>query len=147
MRRRALAAVACCIASGVAARAVAQESEPRAYSASPVGTNFAVLGYGNTSGDVVFDSSAPFTDVEAEVDTVSAAFGRVFALGGRQTSISVAAPYQWGEASGSVGESRRSVERSGMGDLRLRVATMLVGGEALAPREFAARKRGPSVGV
>ena len=150
LRRRRAAihhAAALLSATVVLSSAAAQEIEPRAYSASPVGTNFAVLGYGNTSGDVVFDSSAPFTDVEAEVDTVSAAFGRVFALGGRQTSISVAAPYQWGEASGSVGEDRRSVARSGMGDLRLRVATMLVGGEALAPREFAARKRGPSVGV
>ena len=145
--RRALAAVACCIVSGVAARARAQEIEPRAYSASPVGTNFAVLGYGGTTGEVVFDASAPFTDVKADVNTVSAAFGRVFALGGRQASLTLAAPYQWGEASGSVGETRRSVQRSGMGDLRLRFATMLVGGEALAPREFAGRKRGPSVGL
>lgn len=143
MKRTALPLVCCCAALPLGA----QEIEPRAYSPSPVGTNFAVLGYGATSGDVVFDSSAPFTDVEAKVDTVSAAFGRVFALGGRQASLSVAAPFQWGEASGNVGESRRSVERSGLGDLRLRFATMLVGGEALAPREFAARKRGPSVGV
>lgn len=127
--------------------AVAQEIEPRAYSASPVGTNFAVLGYGGTSGDVVFDSSAPFTDVEAEVDTLSVAFGRVFALGDRQASLTVAVPYQWGEASGSVGEDRRSIERSGMADLRLRFGTMLVGGPALAPREFAARERRPTVGA
>jgi hypothetical protein len=148
--RKALGALASCAAALVCALSgpvKAQEIEPRAYSASPVGTNFAVLGYGGTSGDVVFDSSAPFTDVEAEVDTVSAAFGRVFALGGRQASLSIAAPYQWGEASGSIGEDRKTAERSGMGDLRLRFATLLVGGEALAPREFAARRRGPGVGV
>ena len=103
MRRRAALVAAC-----LALPAAAQEIEPRAYSASPVGTNFAVLGYGGTTGDVVFDSSAPFTDVEAEVSTVSAAFGRVFALGGRQASLTLVAPYQWGEASGSIGEDRKT---------------------------------------
>lgn len=146
--RKALASLAFAGAAlGAAPPAAAQEIEPRAYSASPVGTNFAVLGYGGTTGDVVFDASAPFTDVKADVNTVSAAFGRVFALGRRQASLTFIAPYQWGEASGNVGETRRSVQRSGMGDLRLRFATLLVGGEALAPREFAARKRGPGVGL
>lgn len=141
---RALAALLLCAAASVAQ---AQEIEPRAYSASPAGTNFAVLGYGATSGEVVFDASAPFTDVEADVNTVSTAFGRVFALGGRQASLTVVAPYQWGDASGSVGEDRRAIERSGVGDLRLRFSTLLVGGAALGPREFAARERRPSLGA
>jgi hypothetical protein len=142
MRRVALLVLTC-----LAPVSAAQEIEPRAYSSSPVGTNFAVVGYGATRGDVVFDSSAPFTDVEAEVDTLSVALGRVFALGGRQASLTLAAPYQQGEASGNVGDDRRTVERSGMGDLRLRFGTLLVGGEALAPREFAAHQRRPTVGA
>ena len=152
MRRRpapvsAASAVLVLMAGIPLSRAVAQEIEPRAYSPSPVGTNFAVVGYGGTSGDVVFDSSAPFTDVEAEVDTLSVAFGRIFALGDRQASLTVAAPYQWGEASGNVGEDRRSIDRSGMADLRVRFGTLLVGGPALAPREFASRQRRPTVGA
>ena len=63
MRRVALLVLTC-----LAPVSAAQEIEPRAYSSSPVGTNFAVVGYGATRGDVVFDSSAPFTDVEAEVE-------------------------------------------------------------------------------
>ena len=125
----------------------AQEIEPRSYSASPVGTTFALVGYGGTRGDVVFDASAPFSNVTARVDTVSLGVGRVFALGGRQASFVLLLPQQWGEAAGDVGEERRSVERSGAGDLRLRFSTLLVGGQALAPREFAARERGPSLGA
>jgi hypothetical protein len=125
----------------------AQEIEPRAYSASPVGTTFALVGYGGTRGDIVFDASAPFSNVSAKVDTLSVGVGRVFALGGRQASLTLLLPQQWGEAAGDVGEERRSVERSGVGDLRLRFSTLLIGGPALAPREFAAHRRGPSVGA
>jgi hypothetical protein len=127
--------------------ALAQEIEPRAYSASPVGTTFAVAAYGGTRGDVVFDASAPFSNVTAEVDTLSLGVGRVFALGDRQASLTLLMPYQRGEASGDVGDERRSVQRSGPGDLRLRFSTLLVGGPALAPKEFAARPRGPSLGA
>ena len=147
MRGPVAAVAALGAALSVVRPAAAQEIEPRAYSPSPVGTNFAVVGYGGTSGDVVFDSSAPFTDVEAEVDTLSVAFGRIFALGDQQASLTVAVPYQWGEASGSVGEDRRAIDRSGMADLRLRFGTLFVGGPALAPREFASRQRRPTVGA
>lgn len=143
----ALAVLVWAAGATLSSRTSAQEIEPRAYSPSPVGTNFAVLGYGNTTGDVVFDSSAPFQDVKADVDTLSVAFGRVFELAGRQASLTVAAPYQWGKASGSIGEDRQTAERSGMGDLRLRFGTLLVGGAALAPREFASRQRRPTVGA
>ena len=110
--------------------AQSQELEPRAYSASPVGTSFVVAGYGRTRGDVVFDSSSAFTDVEANVDTASVGFGRVFGIAGRQASVAVALPYSRGDASGSVGEDRRSVSRSGVADIRLRFSALLLGGPA-----------------
>ena len=52
-----------------AAMAHAQELEPRAYSPSPVGTNFLVLAYVRTTGDVVFDPALPFSDVSARLHT------------------------------------------------------------------------------
>jgi hypothetical protein len=128
--------------------AQAQEIEPRAYSATPVGTNFALLAYGNTNGDVVFDDSSTLSDVRADVNTASVGLGRVFDLAGRQSSLMLLLPYQWGDASGNVGEDRRSIERSGMADLRLRFSTFLAGGEALRPRDFAARaKNRPQIGA
>jgi hypothetical protein len=124
-----------------------QELEPRAYSASPVGTSFVLVGYGSTRGDVVFDSSSAFTDVEANVNTASVGFGRVFGIAGRQASIAVALPYSQGDASGSVGEDRRSVSRSGVADARLRFSTLLLGGPALKVRDFQSRARKPTLGA
>ena len=42
-----------------AATAEAQELEPRAYTNTPVGMNFLVLGYAYTKGDVPLDTSLP----------------------------------------------------------------------------------------
>src|SRR3954463_2159030 len=65
-----------------AMRASAQELEPRAYSASPIGTNFLLVGIGRSSGGVVFDPTVPITDVHADIDSATLGAGRTFDLGG-----------------------------------------------------------------
>lgn len=125
----------------------AQELEPRSYSPSPVGTNFVVAAYGRSTGDLVFDAAAPISDAEAEINLATVGYSRVFGLGGHQSSITVAVPYLWGDASGELNEVNRQIHRSGIGDTRLKFSTMLIGGPALTPREFATRKPGPVVGV
>ena len=124
-----------------------QELDPRAYVPGPIGVNIVAVGYGNTSGDVVFDANSAISDVKAEVDLATVAGGRFFGLFGRQSSIVLGVPYAWGDVSGNVGESRQSVSRSGVGDPRLRLATMLYGGPALERSEFAAFPRGLAVGT
>ena len=141
-----LAALSACLVS-LPGPALSQEMEPRSYSASPVGTNFIVAGYGRSSGDVVFDAAAPISDAEADMNLATVAYSKVFDLGGHQSSVLVALPHIWGEASGEVGEAERSISRSGFGDIRLKVSTMLIGGPALPPAAFRARKPRPIVGV
>ncbi len=53
----------------------AQELEPRAYSPSPVGVTFLVVGYAHSVGDVLFDPSLPFEGVEARLDYVALGLG------------------------------------------------------------------------
>jgi hypothetical protein len=125
----------------------AQELDPRAYSASPIGTTFALLGYGNTSGDVVFDSSSAITDVHASVNAATFSAGRAFDFLGRQASVAFGLPYAWADVSGSVGEQRRSITRSGLGDPRLRLGLLLYGGQALDRDAFIKSKRTPILGV
>ena len=50
---------------GLASPGLAQEMEPKAYSASPVGGRFLVLALGRSSGGIVFDPAVPITDAEA----------------------------------------------------------------------------------
>jgi len=127
--------------------AVGQELDPRSYAASPIGANIVIAAYGNTSGDIVFDSNSAISDVHANVDQAALGVGRVFALAGRQSSVALALPYAWGDVTGKVGEQARSISRSGLADPRLRFSTLLIGGPALDRRAFAASKRRATLGA
>jgi hypothetical protein len=131
----------------VAILAGAQELEPRAYSPNPTGANFVLAVYGHTSGDVVFDPSVPITSVEASMNTTALFYGRTFSLFGRSASAAVQLPYVWGTVDGDVFEERRSVYRSGLADLRVRLTTNLLGGPALSPRDFASRRPRTTLGA
>jgi outer membrane putative beta-barrel porin/alpha-amylase len=125
----------------------AQEMEPRAYSRAPVGSQFVVVSYAYQSGDVLLDSSLPLRDVTVKLSSGSLGYGRTFGLAGRQANVSVLVPYINGRAAGTVFEERQEVRRSGLGDVRLRFSTILKGGPALSPREFASYKPRTHVGV
>ena len=127
--------------------AAAQDLEPRAYSASPIGTSFLVLGLGRSTGDVIFDPSLPISDVSAEIQAATLGLGRTFPLAGRLGQIAAVLPYSWGTVEGKVFERAGSVHRSGLADLRMRFAVNLVGARAMKPREFATRKRTTIVGA
>jgi hypothetical protein len=128
-------------------RVAAQELEPRAYSPSPVGANFVVLGGARSTGGVVADPSIPITDIEAEVNSASLGYGRTFGLFGRSASAGIGQPYIWATVTGNVFEQARTVDRSGISDTRLRLAMNILGGPALTPAEFAKRRPGRTLGT
>lgn len=115
----------------------AQELEPRAYSSSPVGSNFALAGYSWSGGGVLVDASLPVSDIESRFDSLFAGYARSFGVGGHAASAAVIVPWFRGTVSGNVFEDRRTVDRAGFGDLRFRLAFNLLGGPALPPAEFA----------
>jgi hypothetical protein len=129
------------------AAAGAQDLEPRAYSASPVGTNFIVANYTRLSGQVLTDPALPITDVEATIDLQAFGYARSFGLAGRTASFGFLLPFTQADVSGRVFDAPREVHRAGQADARLRFAINLVGGPALAPREFALRRPTTSLGV
>ena len=102
---------------------------------------------GARRGDVVLDASLPVRDVEAHINSAALGYARTFAIGGRSASATVALPYVWGNVAGEVGEELREIRRSGLADLRLRLAVNVFGGPALAPREFAARRPRTTLGA
>lgn len=119
-----------------AVSAAAQELEPRAYSPSPVGTTFLLVGIGRSAGDISFDSTIPI-DGNAILYFPTLAIGRTFGLFGRQALITAAQPYVWGSASGDVGEQQHSITRSGLADVGLRFSLNLHGSPAMTPKQFA----------
>jgi hypothetical protein len=133
--------------AALASTAAGQEMEPRAYSPAPSGTQFVLLTYGHQSGDVLLDSSLPLKDVNIKLNAASFGYGRTFNLVGRQANVAVLIPYIWGTAQGTIFEDQIKVRRSGGGDIRVRFSTLLKGGEALGPKEFAQRKPATIIGA
>lgn len=117
-----------------------QELEPRAYSASPIGVTFFGVGFGRSSGGVVFDATLPFSDVHATVYSSAVGLGYTFPLMRRQALLTATLPYAWGTISGNVEEQRASVDRSGLANAKFRLAVNLHGSPAMTPKEFAQRK-------
>ena len=127
--------------------ASAQDLEPRAYAASPVGVSFLAVVAGRSTGGIVVDPSLPVEDVRASVNSLGVGAGTTFGLFGR-TALAVAAfPFAWAEATGRVGETTGHVTRTGLADPRLKLSVNLVGGRALSAGEFARAARPTIVGV
>jgi hypothetical protein len=125
----------------------AQDLEPRSFSPAPVGTNFAVVSYGRTSGDVVLDPTLPITDASASFNTAALGYYHSFGLLGRQTSIAVGMPYVWGSGQALLSGVPAHLYRSGLGDLRLRLSYFLAGSHAANLQEFRKHKARTVVGA
>ena len=80
----------------------AQDLEPKAYSASPVGAAFLVVGVARSSGSVLTDPSLPVQDIEAKIYGVPLAAGYTFGLFGKLALVTAALPYTWGDVTGQV---------------------------------------------
>jgi hypothetical protein len=110
---------------------IAQELEPRAYSVSPQGTNFAVASTARLSGDISFDPTLPIEDAKSRLDTVVLGYGRTINLAGRTASVAVAIPYIWGPLEGLINGTLNKTTRSGLGDPGFRLAVNLYGAPAM----------------
>ena len=119
----------------------------RAYSPSPLGTNFFAVALGGMNGEVLFDPTVPITDAKARIELLTVAYGRTFGLGGRLGLMTIAVPAAVVHAEGQVGEDAASVRRRGFADLRLKASLNLVGGKAMTPEEFAKAPRRTTLGV
>lgn len=127
--------------------ASAQEMEPRSYSAVPIGTNFVVAGYARSTGDVTLDPSLPITDLQARINAYSLGYSHSFDVAGHVASVAVLQPYANANLTGNVAGVPGQAWRSGLGDVRFRIAANLVGGPALTPQEFAQRSPTTTLGA
>jgi hypothetical protein len=129
------------------ALASAQDMEPRAYSASPVGANFLVVVATRSTGAVLLDPAIPVTDINATVNGFALGLGHTFNLFGKLGLVSVALPYAVADVTGKVMENAAEVHRSGLADSRLKLSVNLYGNDAMSPREFAAAPTRTVVGA
>jgi hypothetical protein len=129
------------------ARARGQDMEPRAYSATPLGTNFLGAGFTDTNGSVSLDPSLPIKGLEASIQTYTLGYDRSFDLFGRSASAAILVPDVQGNLSGEVLGTGKTAQRAGLGDVKMRVAVNLLGGPALTREEFAQRQPNTTLGA
>jgi Putative MetA-pathway of phenol degradation len=118
-------------------RAMAQELEPGAYTVSPVGVNVFTAGYSLNTGDVTFDPSLPIEEASSTIQTMVLAVGRAIDLAGRSGTLLVGLPIMSGHIEGVYFGEPVLVERTGLGDLRVRLGVNLYGAPARRLPEFA----------
>lgn len=118
----------------------AQDLDPRAYARVPVNATVIVTGLSYSYGGVVTDPTSPIQDIDAHVETPILGVSRTFSLFGLTSQVLAVLPYSWAQISGSLGEGDTSTTRSGLGDMRLRISTLILGAPAKTAEEFANAK-------
>jgi hypothetical protein len=138
-------AAALCLCAPAGPRA--QVMEPLSYTNAPIGLNFVIAGYGYLWGDVLTDPSLPVKDADAKVNAAVLTYSRVLDFWGQSGTFALVVPYAWLSASGEVAGQTRSVERSGLTDITLRLSVNLYGAPALSLAEFRDYRQDTIVGV
>jgi hypothetical protein len=125
----------------------AQDIEPRAYSNTPVGVNFLMVGYAHTRGGLSFDPALPVTNVNLNTDSGLLTYTRALDLWGKSGKIDAVIPYTF--LSGSADFEGMPVQRvvNGFGDPLIRASINLYGAPALTLNEFASYRQNWIIGA
>ena len=131
----------------MAAKAKAQDAEPRSYINTPIGLNFLIAGYAYTQGKIAFDPALAIADADFHSHTPVVAYVRSFDFFGQSAKFDAIVPYSSFSAHAFVDGQPREREMSGFNDPRFRVSINLFGAPALSVKEFANYKQDLIVGV
>jgi hypothetical protein len=105
----------------------AQDLEPRAYSNSPTGLNFAIVGYGYVKGSVLTDPSLPLENVSNEAMSVSSPTATTLNVLGKSAKFDLILPYTSLAAKGLVLGLPRARYVNGFADPAFRFSINFIG--------------------
>ena len=113
-----------------------QELEPRILTNLPIGTNFAVAGYGYSWGNTLLDTSIPIEDLNSSIHAVVAAYSRSIDFFGMGGKVDVIVPYVVGDWDGYLEGVYRTAARNGFGDPRFRLSFNFFGSPATKLEDY-----------
>ena len=105
----------CAIATSSVASADAQDAEPRAYTNTPVGLNFLLVGYLYSQGKMAFDPSLSIADAKFQQHTGALAYVRSLEVGSKSAKLDVIVPYSSFSADGVVSSRAQNARNVGPG--------------------------------
>jgi len=88
----------------------AQSLEPRAYANAPIGLNFLLVGYQNSTGGLVFDPAVPVEDAETDVDIGFLGYIHTLDVAGNSSKVGMILPYSSLAATGFAVDPNGSKE-------------------------------------
>lgn len=125
-----------------------QDIEPRRWTPLPLGMKVIGVGYGSTSGDVLFDPVLKAENVKVDVETFGLSYIQSFELLGHLSRVDVTFQNQSAVWDGLLEGEPARVERDGMADPRIRLSVTLLGAppaDAKSLRSYFARKTSNTV--
>lgn len=118
-------------------RVAAQELVPRAYVITPTHSNAVILTWSFFDGGVNLNGSIPITGATGRYYVPIFSYYYSLNFFGRSANISASLPYGVGNFQGTVLGTQKSVYRSGLLDLNVRLSVNLIGGPAMPLEKFA----------
>ncbi|UCB54812.1 MAG: transporter [Thiotrichales bacterium] len=125
----------------------AQDLEPRAYSNTPVGMNFLLIGYGRSDGALLFDPELPVTDANAKVDQGFLGYVRALGIADKSAKVGILLPIANLDANGFVDGEFVTRDVSGLGDPSFYFTINLFGAPALSIEEFRQYQQDTIIGL
>lgn len=114
----------------------AQDLEPRAYSNSPTGLNFVIVGYGYAEGSVLTDPSLPLENVSNNTHVGIVAGATTLNVFGKSAKLDMILPYVSLAAKGLAFGEPRERYVTGFADPAFRFSMNFIGAPALTAAEF-----------
>jgi len=114
----------------------AQEMEPRSLTNVPVGTNFALLGYGYAQGNILLDPVVPIEDLDAKLHAIIGSYVRSISILGKNAKLNLIVPFAAGDWTGKYDSQDTSTSRTGFGDPKIGISYNFIGSPALKASEY-----------
>jgi hypothetical protein len=125
----------------------AQELEPRAYSDTPVGLNFLIVGDSYREGKIAFDPTLPIANARFYDNTQVIGYAHSLDVWGDSAKFDVTLPYSEFSAHASVRGQFKERNVTGLDDPRFRFSINFYGGPALAFKQFPSYQQDLIVGA
>jgi hypothetical protein len=117
---------------------IAQDLEPRRWTALPIGMNVLGAAVIHTDGDIAFDPVLQLDDVTVKQESALLSFLHAFDIFGQSARFDVRLPFMDARWEGLLAGEPASTKRRGFADPRLRLSVNFLGAPALKGEEFQA---------
>jgi hypothetical protein len=127
--------------------AISQDLEPRAYANMPKDGNVLVASYGFMKGNVVTESNLPIEDFVISSNNFGVGYLHTFGLADKLARVQVILPYTIMDGKATVSGEEITGNRTGFGDMRIRLGINLFGSPALDRKQFSQYQQKTIFGV